>query len=90
MERAKEEGFCGITSQKIRQMTSKYRQFASLIVLRGSLITPCGPNVRGISSQKIRQKRAKCRQFASPAVVGSQFPEKYVKLTLKFHQFAAI
>ena len=28
----------GITSQKIRQMTPKYRQFASLIVLRGSKI----------------------------------------------------
>ena len=37
---------CGITSQKIRQMTPKYRQFASLIVLLRGFI------VCGITSQK--------------------------------------
>ena len=47
-EEAVQKRVCGITSQKIRQMTLKYRQFASLIVLL------CGPDplFRGITSQK--------------------------------------
>ena len=70
---------CGITSQKIRQMTPKYRQFASLIVLlRGSIVLW---NYKPKNSSNDAEVPTIClvnRSFTMPYTV---FLKNYVKLS---------